>query len=60
MKIALITGASQGIGAAIATILNKNNIKVVLISRSKKKLKELKKTLKIKKNSIKKISSLNR
>ena len=39
MKIALITGASQGIGAAIATILNKNNIKVVLISRSKKKLK---------------------
>ena len=52
MKIALITGASQGIGAAIATILNKNNIKVVLISRSKKKLKELKKTLKIKKNSI--------
>jgi 3-oxoacyl-[acyl-carrier protein] reductase len=52
MKIALITGASQGIGAAIATILNKNNIKVVLVSRSKKKLKELKKTLKIKKNSI--------
>ena len=40
MKIALITGASQGIGAAITTLLNKNNIKVILVSRSKKKIKK--------------------
>ena len=52
MKIALITGASQGIGAAITTILNKNNIKVILVSRSKKKLKNFQSTLKNKKNSI--------
>ena len=51
MKIALITGASQGIGAAITTILNKNNIKVILVSKSKKKLKNFQKTLKNKKNS---------
>ena len=52
MKIALITGASQGIGAAITTILNKNNFKVILVSRSKKKLKNFQSTLKNKKNSI--------
>ena len=52
MKIALITGASQGIGAAITTILNKNNIKVILVSRSKSKLKNFQMTLKKKKNSI--------
>ena len=52
MKIALITGASQGIGAAITTIFNKNNIKVILVSRSKKKLKNFQKTLKNRKNSI--------
>ena len=39
MKTALITGASQGIGAAIAYELNNNKIKVILVSRSKKKLK---------------------
>ena len=52
MKIALITGASQGIGAAITTLLNKNNIKVILVSKSKKKLKNFQSTLKNKKNSI--------
>ena len=52
MKIALITGASQGIGAAITSILNKNNFKVILVSRSKKKLKNFQSTLKNKKNSI--------
>lgn len=52
MKIALITGASQGIGGAIAKELNKNKIKVILVSRSKKKLKNLQKTLKFKKNSL--------
>ena len=43
MKTALITGASQGIGGAIAEELNKKKIKVILISRSKKKLKKNKK-----------------
>ena len=52
MKIALITGASQGIGAAITTLLNKNNIKVILVSRSKRKLKNFQMTLRNKKNSI--------
>jgi short-subunit dehydrogenase len=51
MKTALITGASQGIGAAIASILNRNHIKVILVSRSKKKLKNFQKTLKFKNNS---------
>ena len=51
-KIALITGASQGIGSAITAILNKNNIKVILVSRSKKKLQDFQKNLKNKKNSF--------
>ena len=46
-KIALITGASQGIGAAIATEFNKRNIKVYLVSRSQKNLKNFQKKLKI-------------
>ena len=40
MKIALITGASQGIGAAIASELNNRKIKVILVSRSLKKSKK--------------------
>ena len=40
MKIALITGASQGIGASIAKVLNKTKIKVILVARSKKNLKK--------------------
>ena len=35
MKIALITGASQGIGSAIAQELNQKKIKVILVARSK-------------------------
>ena len=42
MKTALITGASQGIGAAIAYHLNNNKIKVILVSRSKKKFSKSK------------------
>ena len=52
MKIALITGASQGIGAAIAFQLNNNKIKVILVSRSKNKLKSFQKNLKFPKNSL--------
>ena len=51
-KIALITGASQGIGAAIATEFNKRNIKVYLVSRSQKNLKNFQKKLKNSQNSI--------
>ena len=45
MKIALITGASQGIGASIAKILNKAKIKVILVARTKKNLKQIQKNL---------------
>lgn len=44
-KIAIITGASQGIGKSIAVELAKLNIKTLLISRNIKKLKKLKKYL---------------
>jgi len=52
MKTALITGASQGIGAAIADKLNDKKIKVILVSRSKSKLKSFQKNLKFPKNSL--------
>ena len=52
MKTALITGASQGIGAAIADKLNNKKIKVILVSRSKSKLKRIQKKLKFPKNSL--------
>ena len=52
MKIALITGASQGIGSAIAQELNQKKIKVILVSRSKAKLKKIQTSLKFPKNSI--------
>ena len=45
MKIALITGASQGIGASIAKVLNKAKIKVILVARSKKNLKKIQKNI---------------
>ena len=52
MKTALITGASQGIGAAVADKLNDKKIKVILVSRSKSKLKSFQKNLKFTKNSL--------
>ena len=52
MKTALITGASQGIGAAIVDKLNDKKIKVILVSRSKSKLKSFQKNLKFPKNSL--------
>jgi short-subunit dehydrogenase len=40
-KVAVVTGASSGIGLATAWLLAKNGAKVALVSRSKKKLEEL-------------------
>ena len=44
-KVAIITGASSGIGLATAKLLSQNGAKVVLAARSKEKLEELSKTL---------------
>ena len=41
-KIAVITGASEGIGAALVNELLVNNYKVIAISRNSKKLSKLK------------------
>ena len=40
-KIALVTGASSGIGEASARALSGNGAKVILTGRNQKKLKEL-------------------
>jgi 3-oxoacyl-[acyl-carrier protein] reductase len=40
-KTALVTGASQGIGAAIATLLARQGARVVLAARNEEKLKDL-------------------
>ncbi len=45
MKTALITGASVGIGYELSKIFAKNNYNVVLISRNKEKLEELRNEL---------------
>ena len=44
-KIALITGATSGIGKATAEILAKNNYKLVLCGRRQDRLDELKTAL---------------
>jgi NADP-dependent 3-hydroxy acid dehydrogenase YdfG len=44
-KIALVTGATSGIGRATARILAKNNYKIILCGRRKDRLKELEKEL---------------
>ncbi len=44
-KIAIVTGASSGIGKATAELLTKEGVKVVLVARSKDKLKKLEKKL---------------
>ena len=59
MKTALITGASQGIGAAVADKLNDKKIKVILVSRSKSKLKSFQKNLKFPKNRDDAYKALN-
>lgn len=45
-KVAIVTGASSGIGEATAKKLSEHSAKVVLVARSKDKLDELSKTLK--------------
>lgn len=40
-KVAMVTGASSGIGKAIAESLAKNNIRLILLARRKEKLEQL-------------------
>jgi short-subunit dehydrogenase len=40
-RVAIVTGASRGIGRAIATNLARNGAKVVLAARDTRKLKEV-------------------
>jgi short-subunit dehydrogenase len=44
-KVAIVTGASSGIGEATARLLTKNGAKVALVARSKEKLTKLSKEL---------------
>lgn len=44
-KVAIVTGASSGIGLATAKLLSKNGAKVALAARSKEKLEEISKEL---------------
>ena len=50
IKTALVTGASEGIGASFCTILIENGWKVIGVSRNKKKLELFKKKLKLNKH----------
>lgn len=40
-KVAIVTGASKGIGLATTRLLSKNGVKTVLVSRDEEKLEEL-------------------
>ena len=42
-KVALITGASKGVGKSIAFELAKKNVKLILVSRNLSNLKKIKK-----------------
>ena len=44
-KVAIVTGASSGIGLALSKLLTKEGVRVVLASRSEEKLNELSKEL---------------
>ena len=44
-KVAIITGASEGIGAALSLELLQNNFEVIGISSNKKKIKKIKNKL---------------
>ena len=56
-KLAVITGASEGIGAALVNELLNNNYKVIAISRNLKKLLELKSLNSKYKNNLKVFSA---
>ena len=56
-KIAVITGASEGIGAALVNELLQNNYKVIAISRNLKKLSKLKSLNSKYKNNLKVFSA---
>lgn len=45
--VAIVTGASSGIGQATAKLLTQRGAKVALVARSKEKLEVISKTLKI-------------
>ena len=53
IKTALVTGASEGIGASFCKILIENGWKVIGISRNKNKLELFKKKLNVKKHMFK-------
>ena len=53
LDTAIISGASDGIGAEFTKILIKHGWEVIGISRSEKKLNQLKKTIKINKKNFK-------
>lgn len=44
-KVAIVTGASSGIGLAVSKLFAKNGVKVALVARSKNKLKKTEKEL---------------
>ena len=44
-KVAIVTGASGGIGLATAKVLSKKGAKLALVARSKNKLEQLAKEL---------------
>lgn len=50
-KIALVTGASSGIGKSVAIFLAKNDYFVILLARSEEKLKNVKAQIEESKNS---------
>ena len=52
-KTAIITGASDGIGAAFTKLLIKNDWRVIGISRNSSKLKKIKKNFSLNKQSFK-------
>ena len=53
LDTAIISGASDGIGAAFSKILIKHGWEVIGISRSEKKLNQFKKTIKVNKKNFK-------
>ena len=42
-KVAIVTGASQGIGRTMATVMSESGASVICVARSEDKIKELRK-----------------